>query len=65
MIGQTGLPLGCALVPLVTRDPAYPDDKLNRVIITGQVAAAGRTSGLVASLLLPFIGRGMISSLLL
>ena len=65
MIGQTGLPLGCVLVPLVTHDPAYPDDKLNRVIITGQVAAAGRTSGLVASLLLPFIGRGMISSLLL
>ena len=63
--GQTGLPLGCALVPLVTRDPAYPDDKLNRVIITGQVAAAGRTSGLVASLLLPFIGRGMITTLLL
>ena len=65
MIGQTGLPLGCALVPLVTRDPAYPDDKLNRVIITGQVAAAGRTSGLVASLLLPFNGRRMISDLLL
>ena len=40
MIGQTGLPLGYALVPLVTRDPAHPDDKLNRVIITGQEAAA-------------------------
>ena len=40
MIGQTGLPIGYALVPLVTRDPAHPDDKLNRVIITGQEAAA-------------------------